>query len=95
LRGVKLLLNGNIQLPKNNVLFKVFSLYFSTRFYFFSIPVFAPGARQINPAQEQREFLMTQRQVCLLWCQSRLPDSGIGHNEPAIVPWAMGTVLLR
>jgi hypothetical protein len=53
LRGVKLALNGEIQLPKNNVLFKVFSLRFFAELYFFSIPVFAPGPRQVNPAQEQ------------------------------------------
>jgi hypothetical protein len=61
LRGVKLALNGGLQLPKNNVLVKAFSSYFFAKFCFFSIPVFAPGPRQINPAQEQREFLMTQR----------------------------------
>jgi hypothetical protein len=61
LRGAKLALNGDIQLPKNNVLFKVFPSYFFAEFCFFSIPVFAPGPRQINPTQEQREFLLTQR----------------------------------
>jgi hypothetical protein len=61
LRGVKLALNGELQLPKNNVLFKVFSSYFFAEFHFFSIPVFAPSPRQVNPSQEQREFLLTQR----------------------------------
>jgi hypothetical protein len=40
------------------VLFKVFPSYFFAEFCFFSMPVFAPGPHQINPAQEQREVLL-------------------------------------
>jgi hypothetical protein len=66
LRGVKLALNGDIQLQKNNVLVKEFFSYFFAELDFFSIPVFAPGPCQVNPSQEQREFLLTQRHASRL-----------------------------
>jgi hypothetical protein len=43
---------------KNDVLLTALFPLFFTRFHFFSIPIFASGAADFQPTQEQRQFLL-------------------------------------